>query len=132
MTDLAPGLTGESSVTVDVGNTAKTFGSGQADVLATPFLVALMERAACAALASAMAPGQGSVGTMIMVNHKAPTPIGMTATAKATLEEIDGRRLVFSLEARDENEIIGDGRHERFLIDNRKFQDKADGKKPKA
>lgn len=129
MTELAAGLTGERSARVEESNTALSFGSGLAPVFSTPYLVALMEGAAVNAIAPALSPEQGSVGTMIQVNHKAATPVGMTVTAKARLEEVDGRRLVFSVEAWDDKELVGDGKHERFIINNEKFLAKAEAKK---
>jgi predicted thioesterase len=132
MTELKPGLTGERTEVVTAQLTAKAMGSGLAEVLATPYLIALMEGAACNALEDAYQPGQSSVGTMVHVFHKAPTPVGMSVTAKALLEEVDGRRLVFTIEAWDEKELVGDGKHERFIINQSSFQEKADSKSQKA
>ncbi len=129
MTELAAGLTGEKSVVVSESNTALSFGSGLAPVFSTPYLVALMEGAAVDALTPVLTPEQGSVGTLVQVSHKAATPIGMTVTAKARLEEVDGRRLVFAVEAWDEQELVGEGRHERFIINNEKFLAKVEAKK---
>lgn len=122
------GLTGEASVPVDGSNTAKTMGSGELEVFATPSMIALMEKAATNALKELMPAGSTSVGTMINVKHSAATPMGTKVTAKAVLTEVDGKRLVFTVEAFDEKEKIGEGRHERFIINIDRFMTKTNGK----
>jgi fluoroacetyl-CoA thioesterase len=122
------GLTGEASVPVDGSNTAKTMGSGELEVFATPSMIALMEKAATNALKELMPAGSTSVGTMINVKHSAATPMGTKVTAKAVLTEVDGKRLVFTVEAFDEKEKIGEGRHERFIINIDRFMAKTNGK----
>jgi len=126
--EFATGLRGEAAVYVDSSNTAKTMGSGDLEVFATPSMIALMEKASTNALADIMPEDSSSVGTMINVKHIAATPIGMKVTAKAELIEVDGKRLVFSVEAFDEKDKIGEGRHERFVINKEKFMTKTDGK----
>ena len=128
MAEIKPGLMGELSIAVTEQMTANALGSGLADVLATPYLVALMEGAACKALEGILLPELGSVGTMVQIYHTAPTPVGMKVTAKACLENVDGRRLMFSVEAWDEKELVGEGKHERFVVNSQSFQEKADGK----
>lgn len=122
------GLTGEASVPVDGSNTAKTMGSGELEVFATPSMIALMEKAATNALKELMPAGSTSVGTMINVKHSAATPMGTKVIAKAVLTEVDGKRLVFTVEAFDEKEKIGEGRHERFIINIDRFMAKTNGK----
>lgn len=122
------GLTGEASVPVDGSNTAKTMGSGELEVFATPSMIALMEKAATNALKELMPAGSTSVGTMINVKHSAATPMGTKVTAKAVLTEVDGKRLVFTVEAFDEKEKIGEGRHERFITNIDRFMAKTNGK----
>ena len=122
------GITGTQSVTVSEHNSAKTMGSGTLDVFATPAMIALMEKTAWTSISSYLEDGQGTVGTKLDVSHNAPTPLGMTVTCESKLVEIDGRRLVFELTASDGKDVIGSGRHERFLIWDEKFQQKANSK----
>jgi fluoroacetyl-CoA thioesterase len=84
---------------------------------ATPDLVHLLEKAATNAVDPHLAPGWMTVGVSVQVQHRAPTPVGYTVTATATLIEIDRRRLVFRVEARDELEPVADGTHQRFVVD---------------
>jgi predicted thioesterase len=129
MSELQPGIAGESKMTVAVGNTAIEVGSGSVPVFATPMLVALMENAAINALAGKLAEGMSSVGTKVEVAHTAATPLGMTVTARAELLEVDGKRLLFKVTAVDEAGPVGEGRHERFIIDLGKFFDRVEAKK---
>ncbi|MEP0761172.1 MAG: thioesterase family protein [Chloroflexota bacterium] len=119
---LAPGLTGQASVTVSAELTAAALGSGNVSAFSTPALIALMEGAAVAALEGRLPDGQTSVGTRLDVRHLAATPVGMTVRATATLTEVDGRRLVFAVEAHDDAEQIGAGTHERFVVDKARFE----------
>jgi fluoroacetyl-CoA thioesterase len=116
------GLIGEASVTVVPELTARHLGSGAVAVFATPEMVRLMERAAVNGLAPHLAPGQQSVGTSVNVKHLAATPLGATVTARAELISIDGRRLLFKVSAHDGMDLIGEGMHERALIDLAKFE----------
>ncbi|MEW6171975.1 MAG: hotdog domain-containing protein [Bacillota bacterium] len=118
---LQKGLRGSACITVGEGDTAVAQGSGTVPVFATPRLVAVMEAAAVAALNGVLPQGQTSVGTKVDVEHLAATPVGMEVVAVAELTEVDGRRLVFAVEARDPAEVVGRGRHERFLIDEARF-----------
>jgi predicted thioesterase len=114
--ELKPGLRGTSTVVVAEENTAAHFGAGGVHVFGTPMMIGLMENAAFSAIQPLLPEGQSSVGTRVNVSHLAATPIGMTVTATAELLEVDGRRLLFRVEARDEKELIGEGQHERFII----------------
>lgn len=114
--ELKPGLRGTSTVVVAEENTAAHFGAGGVHVFGTPMMIGLMENAAFSAIQPLLPEGQSSVGTKVSVTHLAATPIGMIVTATAELLEVDGRRLVFRVEARDEKELIGEGQHERFII----------------
>ncbi len=118
------GATGEAEVQVHDGNTAKAMGSGTLEVFATPAMIALMEKAATEAVAGNIPEDSSSVGTMLNVKHIAATPKGMKVTARATLVEADGRRLLFNVEAFDEKKKIGEGRHERFIVNIEKFMGK--------
>lgn len=123
------GTKGTKSVTVTSRNTAKAMGSGTLDVFATPALIALMEETCWTSVAGQLEPGSGTVGTLLEIKHTAPTPVGMEVTCESTLIEADGRRLVFTVTARDAKGVVGEGRHERFVIQNEKFQAKADAKR---
>lgn len=125
MKNLQLGVKGESEVIVKAENTAKAMGSGLLDVFATPALVALMEGAAVKALEPFAA---SSVGVALDIQHLAATPIGMTVRAVAELVEADRRRLVFHVQAYDDVELVGQGRHERFLIDDETFLSKVNAK----
>ena len=118
--------TGESIVTQE--NTAKAMGSGELYVYATPAMIALMEETAYKSVASDLDEGSGSVGTLMNVKHVAASPVGMKITCQSELESVEGRKLTFKVEAYDETGLIGEGIHERFIIVNNKFQEKADKK----
>ncbi len=125
---LHTGIKGKQSITVDQSNSAKTMGSGTLDVFATPAMIALMEKTAWMSVAPHLEEGQGTVGTRLDIRHDAPTPLGMTVTCESELIKIEGRRLIFEVSASDGKDIIGRGRHERFIVPDEKFQKKADGK----
>ena len=122
------GIVGEVKDIVNDRNIAKTLRSGELKVYATPAMVALMEEAAYKSIQSELEEGKGTVGTLTNIRHIDSTPIGMEVTAKSELIEVDRRRLVFKVEAFDEHGKIGEGIHERFIIDNDSFQNKTDNK----
>ena len=122
------GIIGEAKDIVSENNIAKTLRSGELNVYATPSMIALMEEAAYKSIQSELEQGKGSVGTLMNVKHLSSTPVGMEVTANSELIEIDRRRLVFKVEAFDEGGKIGEGIHERFIIDNEDFQKKTDNK----
>ena len=115
------GLTCKKKITVTPEMTAAAIGSGALEVLATPSMIALMEGTAQEAVQNLLEDGQGTVGTRIDVRHLAATPVGMEVTCTAEVTEVDRRRIVFTVKAKDEKEVIGEGIHERFVIDNEKF-----------
>ncbi len=123
------GLAGQASITVTPEVTARHMGSGAVQVFATPEMVRLMEKAAVAALRERLAPGQQSVGTWVNVRHLASTPLGATVTARAELVAVDGRRLTFHVSASDGVDTIGEGTHERTLIDMARFEARAEAKR---
>jgi len=129
-TALQPGLTGEASATVTDAQTAIALGTGSVRVYSSAGMVALIEAAAVAALEGALPPGKTTVGTRLDVRHTAATPVGMAVRARATLQEVDGRRLVFAVEAWDAVEAIGTGTHERFIVDAERFEQRAAAKQP--
>lgn len=115
---------GTVSVKVTKENCASAIGSGALDVFATPSMIALMENAACEAIKASLQPGESSVGTKVNISHLKASALEDTITATATLTEIDGRRLVFEVIANDSKGIIGEGTHERFVINVEKFLSK--------
>lgn len=125
---LEKGMTGSLECIVTEEKTAKRMGSGELDVYATPAMIALMEETAYKSVSAELEEGMGSVGTLMNVKHVAASPVGMKITCKSELIEVDGRKLVFRVEAFDEEGLIGEGVHERFIIQNEKFQKKADSK----
>jgi len=123
---LQPGATAEVSLVVTPDVTADAMGNRGVHVLATPFLIGLLENAGAAVLRSEIPAGGGSVGTMVEMRHLAATPAGMTVRARATLLETDGKRFLFAVEAWDDTEKVADGRHERYLVaDIQKFMNRA-------
>ena len=126
---LKPGIEARKNDTVTDKNTASVWGSGGLDVFSTPAMIALMERAAYAAAQSFLPPGWSTVGTELNVKHIAATPVGMKVNARAELLNIDGRALEFRVEAFDEAGKIGEGTHNRFIIEIEKFLTKLGGKK---
>jgi fluoroacetyl-CoA thioesterase len=114
--DLKPGATAEVVATVTPDRTADAMGNRGVQVLATPFVIGLLEDAAGAVLKPHLPPGAATVGTMVDMRHLAATPVGMNVRAKATLLETDGRRYLFAVEAWDERGRIAEGRHERFVV----------------
>jgi fluoroacetyl-CoA thioesterase len=126
--ELKPGLIGEVRRVVDASMLASAIGSGSLDVFATPALVALMELAACAALEDHLDADQTSVGVRLDVAHLAATPPGVAVRARAELVEVDGRRLVFRVEAFDSQDRIGEGTHERALVDPQRLLARANAK----
>ncbi len=115
------GLKYSVSVRVDKTNSAAALGSGNLEVFATPAMVALMENAAMNAVAGELPEGSATVGTLLNVAHTRATGMGDIVTAEAVLEEVDGRRLVFSVSAADSKGEIGKGKHERFIVDCERF-----------
>ena len=122
--ELKPGLTGTAETVVREANTALAMGSGSLHVFATPSMIALMEQAACNAVAACLDEESTSVGTLVNVTHDAATGMGKAVTATATLVEVQGRKLVFEVTAADEDKQIGKGTHERFIVNKEKFMAK--------
>lgn len=127
--NLQEGLIGEFKEPVTENNTARKYGSGSIDVYATPAMVGLIEHAALSAVDPLLPAGFTTVGIEINVKHLAATPVGMTVHARAELKEIDGRRLVFHVEAFDDLEKIGEGVHQRYIVQSDKFMAKNARKK---
>ncbi len=121
---LKPGLKGESSIVVSDEHTAPHVGSGVVPVLATPVMVNLLEAAALAAVEKHLPRGYQTLGTVLNVRHFAATPVGMKVTASAELTAVNGRTLVFRLSAEDEAERIGEGTHERVVVNVERFEER--------
>lgn len=121
---LQVGMTLELTHRVTEEATAHRMGNEGFHVLATPFIVAWFEEAARTLATAHLEPGQGTVGSLVTTRHLAATPVGMTVRVKATLREVEGRRLLFDLEAYDEKEKVAEGQNERFVVSMARFQEK--------
>jgi len=118
---ISPGTSGSAELVVGEEHTATRVGSGAIHVLATPVMINLIEAAALAAVERLLPPGHQSLGTVLNVRHIAATPVGMRVSATATVRKVEGRTIQFAVEARDERELIGDGTHERVVVNVEKF-----------
>lgn len=118
------GLKGQKSIKVTEEKSAKAMGSGELSVFATPAMIALMEETASESVKPFIDAESSTVGTLINVKHLSATPLGDTVRCETELTEIDRRRLVFSVKAFDGAGLIGEGTHERFIINIEKFMEK--------
>jgi predicted thioesterase len=128
LSPLKPGLTGTDELRVRVEHTAPSIGSGAVRVLATPVMINVIEAAALAAVEHLLPAGYQSLGTHLDVRHFAATPIGMHVYAKAELIKIEGRTLYFRVEAHDDKELIGNGTHERVIVNVARFDERVQKK----
>lgn len=128
---LKPGLTGAAEIVVGTRDTAPHVGSGKIRVLATPVMVSLMEEAALNAVEGLLPDGHQTVGTRLDITHTAATPVRMHVTARAVLTGVDGRRLTFHVSAKDDQEAIGEGVHERIIVNVARFDKRAQDKAAK-
>ncbi len=119
--DSAIGAEGVIVVRVDEDLTAHRYGNEGLEVLATPALVGLFERAAMRALDGLLGEGEASVGSVVEITHLAPTPAGAEVTARARWARVEGREAWFELDAEDDREAIARGRHSRVIIDQARF-----------
>jgi fluoroacetyl-CoA thioesterase len=126
--ELRPGLSGSATLVVGEEHTAPRVGSGRVHVLATPVMINLIEAAALEAIERLLPPGHQSLGTLLNVRHIAATPVGMRVTARAEVAGVEGRTVRFRVEARDERELIGDGTHERVVVNVAKFDQRVQRK----
>ena len=122
--NIPTGVKGKQEEMVAFENTDARYGSGMVEVYATPAMVALMEKTCLTSVLSHLPEGFGTVGIKLDISHSKATPVGMKVTCESTLAEVDRRRLVFDVLAYDEKGEIGRGRHERFVIDTKKFMEK--------
>ncbi len=126
---LETGIKYTKEVICDENNTAASVGSGSLRVFSTPALLTLMELCAAESVQPYLEEGQSTVGTKVELSHVAATPVGMKVTCESELIEIDRRRLSFNIKAYDEKELVGECKHERFIVNNDKFLDKCYSKK---
>ena len=124
LTELSPGLKGSAALVVGEEHTAPRIGSGKVHVLATPVMINLVEAAALAAVEHLLPAGHQSLGTRLDVRHIAATPAGMRIAATAEVTGVEGRTIRFRVEARDEKELIGDGVHERVVVNVARFDER--------
>ena len=121
---LKQGATGRAELVVGEEHTAPRVGSGRVHVLATPVMINLIEAAALAAIEHLLPAGYQSLGTVLNVRHIAATPVGMRVTASAEVVSVEGRTVRFRVEARDAKELIGEGTHERVIVNVAKFDER--------
>ena len=122
--EITIGMKGEASILVEREDTALEVGSGSLLVYATPCMVALMEGAACEAIAAALPDEKTSVGIALNISHLAATPVGMEVRAEAEVTEVEGNTVTFQIIAYDEAGKIGEGTHKRAIVTAQRFLDK--------
>jgi predicted thioesterase len=120
---LEVGISHQERKTVKYQDTAANYGSGMVEVFATPAMIALMENTALKTVLPYLEENHNTVGFELNVRHLKPTPIGKQVTCTAILKEVDGKKLVFDVEAEDEEGKIGKGTHIRYIIDTNKFME---------
>ena len=125
---LQTGIKNQIELTVTKDKCAGALGSGELDVFATPAMIALIEETAWKSVVPYLQPGEGTVGTSLNVRHLAATPIGLTVRCETELTLVDRRRLVFEVRVYDPFGLVGEGTHERFIIQYEKFMKKANEK----
>lgn len=123
--DITIGMKGEAATLVEREDTAAEVGSGSLLVYATPCMVALMEGAACEAIAQGLNENEASVGISLDIAHLSATPVGLEVRAEAEVTAVEGKIITFALTAYDEAGKIGEGTHKRCVINPQKFLDKA-------
>lgn len=128
---LEVGIRGQKETIVTKQNTAAGIGSGSLEVFSTPVMILLMEESCFRSVSDKLDEGFTTVGISVDVRHLSATPLGMKVEIKSELIKIDGRALTFKVEAYDEKGLIGEGIHERFIVNNEKFQAKTDSKSDK-
>ena len=126
--NIKTGITYTATQEVEKKDTAAEYGSGLVEVFATPAMIALMENAALKTVLPYLGNEHNTVGFEVNIRHLKPTPVGMKVECTATLIEVDGKRLVFSVIANDEEGKIGEGTHIRYIINSKKFMNKLNQK----
>lgn len=122
LASITPGLEGTATLVVGPEHTATKVGSGVIPVLATPVMINVIEAAALACAEHLLPEGHQSLGIRLDVSHVAATPVGMTITAQATVTKIEGRTIHFAVTCHDDKELIGEGAHERVVVDVARFE----------
>jgi fluoroacetyl-CoA thioesterase len=125
---IQPGIYKEETFLVEENHIAAHVGSGSSRVLATPWMIAFMERIAHRLLAERLLEGYSSVGTLVNIRHLAPTPVGSTVRVRGEVLEVDGMQVNFSVQAWDEIDLIGDGQHQRVVIEEARFLRRVESK----
>ena len=123
------GIKGSNEILVTPEWTAKHIGSGTVLVLATPMMIALMERTCQESVKPYLEPDEETVGIHVNVHHHAATPVGMTVWCESEVIEIDRRKITFRVAVYDNQGLVGDGTHERFIINVSKFKEKTEARK---
>ena len=126
--DLPAGLTGTAELLVGEQHTAPRIGSGRIRVLATPVMINLIEAAALAAVEQSLPEHHQSLGTHLDVTHVAATPVGMKVRATAEVIKVEGRTIFFRVRCDDERELIGEGTHERVVVNVERFDARVQAK----
>lgn len=122
--DIEIGTKGYQELKVNSADTASAFSSGLVEVYATPAMIALMEKTCQLSVQPFLPEGFISVGTLVNIRHLKATPVGMNVTCESELVEQEGKKLVFKVIARDEQGVIGDGMHERYIVEVKSFMSK--------
>jgi predicted thioesterase len=125
---IKPGMSLETTFQVEAQHSAAQIGSGSLRVLATPIMIAFMESTSHRLLAQRLPAGYSSVGMLVNVRHLAPTPLGSSVRVLSEVLEVDGLRVTFSVHAWDQSEQIGDGQHQRMVIDEARFLRRVEAK----
>ena len=123
--EITVGMKAEVGTLVEREDTAREVGSGDLLVYATPCMVALMEGAACEAIADALKDTETTVGTELNIQHLSATPVGLDVRAEAEVTAVDGKVITFAVTAWDEAGEIGKGTHKRVIVNSQKFLEKA-------
>lgn len=121
LSDIKPGLTGQSSIMVATADLASAYGNPGVDVLSSMTLMTLLEQAAIAAIQPLLGPADMTVGSRMEMDHLAPTPPGFTVLATAELKEVAGRKLVFAIIAGDGADQVCRATHTRYVVDKTRF-----------
>lgn len=121
---ITPGAEGKAKLRVAEEHTAPRVGSGRVHVLATPVMINLIEAAALDALDKHLPPGYQSLGTRLDIKHIAATPVGMKVIAKVQVSRVEGRTVHFTARVKDEMELVGEGTHERVVVNVQKFDER--------
>ena len=127
-----PGMRNEKTYSIENEHTAIHVGSGASRVLATPWMIAFMERVSHQLLAEHLPEGYSSVGVLVNVRHLAPTPVGDKVRITTEIIAVDGSHITFNVQAWDRSEQVGSGRHERVVIDEARFLHRVSAKREAA